>query len=177
MIFISGVHGVGKTYFCNKVSQKLGIKTYSASMLIAEKKKKGFSADKLISDIDINQQYLKCAVDELRTLENSFILDGHFCLLNEKGEITRVPEDTFYELKPDNIILLTEDPNIIAARRKERDGIEYSVEEIQLFQNAEAAYAAEIADMLSIPILISQGKHDADMTLQYIADIVRNKVE
>lgn len=52
-----------------------------------------------------------------------------------------------------------------------------SVEEIQSFQNAEAAYAAEIADMLSIPILISQGKHDADMTLQYIADIVRNKVE
>ena len=120
---------------------------------------------------------MKCAVDELRTLENSFILDGHFCLLNEKGEITRIPEDTFCELKPDNIILLTEDPSIIADRRKERDGIEYSVEEIQSFQNAEAAYAAEIADMLSIPILISQGKHDADMTLQYIADIVRNKVE
>ena len=57
MIFISGVHGVGKTYFCNKVSQELGIKTYSASMLITEKKKKDFSADKLIPDIDVNQQY------------------------------------------------------------------------------------------------------------------------
>lgn len=52
-----------------------------------------------------------------------------------------------------------------------------SVEEIQLFQNAEAAYAVEIADMLSVPVMISHGQHDADMALQYIADIVRNKVE
>lgn len=26
MIFVSGIHGVGKTYFCNMMKEKLGIK-------------------------------------------------------------------------------------------------------------------------------------------------------
>lgn len=171
MIFISGVHGVGKTFFCNIVKQRFGIETYSASTLIAEKKKKGFSVDKLIPDINDNQQYLKCAIDELRLSSNDFILDGHFCLLNESGIITRIPRDTFSELKPDCIILLTEDPTTIAARRKERDGIDYSVAEILAFQNAEIRYATEIADMLSVPIVISHGSKDIDSTIQYIANI------
>lgn len=42
MIFVSGIHGVGKTYFCNLVKKKLGIKNYSASQLIAERRKKLF---------------------------------------------------------------------------------------------------------------------------------------
>ena len=39
MIFISGIHGVGKSHFCNQVEEELNIVTYSASKLIAEKKK------------------------------------------------------------------------------------------------------------------------------------------
>ena len=35
MIFVSGIHGAGKTYFCNIIKEKLGIKNYSASQLIA----------------------------------------------------------------------------------------------------------------------------------------------
>lgn len=82
MIFISGVHGVGKSYFCDMVKQAIDINAYSASTLISKKKKSGFSSDKLIPDIDDNQQYLLQAVNELRAAEGNFILDGHFCLLN-----------------------------------------------------------------------------------------------
>ena len=39
MIFVSGVHAVGKTYFCNIVKERLGIKIYSSSQLIAERRK------------------------------------------------------------------------------------------------------------------------------------------
>ncbi len=41
MIFVSGVHGVGKSYFCNLVKDSVGIETYSASALIATKKHSG----------------------------------------------------------------------------------------------------------------------------------------
>ena len=58
MIFISGIHGVGKSYFCDKVKAELGIDTFSASKLISERKNTGFSSNKLIPDIDENQQYL-----------------------------------------------------------------------------------------------------------------------
>lgn len=45
MLFVSGIHGVGKTYFCNLVKEKLEIKNYSVSQLIAERRKKDFLAD------------------------------------------------------------------------------------------------------------------------------------
>ena len=34
MIFVSGIHGVGKDYFSKELEKKLGIKSYSASELI-----------------------------------------------------------------------------------------------------------------------------------------------
>lgn len=55
MIFISGVHGVGKSYFCDMVKTETGIESYSASTLITRKKHSGFAKDKLIPDIDDNQ--------------------------------------------------------------------------------------------------------------------------
>ena len=145
MIFVSGVHGVGKSYFCKLVKDSVGIETYSASALISAKKRSGFSKEKLIPDIDENQQFLLWAVDELRTLCQNFILDGHFCLLNASGEVQRVPYDTFAMLKPDAIVLLTENPEIIASRRKRRDGIEVAIESIKYFQREERLYANEVA--------------------------------
>ena len=37
MIFISGVHGVGKPYFCNLAKEATGIECYSASSLVKER--------------------------------------------------------------------------------------------------------------------------------------------
>lgn len=78
MIFISGIHAVGKGYFCDLVKKELGIETYSASDLIANARNAGFSSDKLVADIEENQQYLLAAVQELRESGTDFILDGHF---------------------------------------------------------------------------------------------------
>ena len=58
MIFISGIHAVGKGYFCGLVKKELGIEAYSASDLIAKARNAGFSSDKLVADIEENQQYL-----------------------------------------------------------------------------------------------------------------------
>lgn len=48
MIFISGIHGVGKSYFCNQVKKLTGIATYTASELISSEKNELFSANKQI---------------------------------------------------------------------------------------------------------------------------------
>ena len=168
MIFISGVHGVGKTYFCNKVKQRLGIDSFSASALITSKKKEGFPANKLIPDIDINQQYLLAAIEDLRSAGKEFILDGHFCLLNGEGKITRIGFDTFVSLNPDAIILLTESPEIIASRRKERDGIEPAVSTIDAFQDAERSYAKEVSSRLAVPFFHSTGHQDLNSTIEFI---------
>lgn len=168
MIFLSGIHGVGKTYFCNLVKQELGIKSYSASQLITEKRNKGFTADKLVSDIDDNQLLLIKAIDALRQNNEEFILDGHFCLLNDCGEITRIPYNTFKLLKPNAIILLTENPDVIAERRFQRDGIMQSVCKIKDFQDAEKQYAQEVSQNFKIPLQISEGAGDFRNIIDFI---------
>lgn len=168
MIFISGVHGVGKSYFCNIVKERTGIESYSASKLITERKRQGFPASKLIPDIDENQQYLLDAVAELRSSGKEFIIDGHFCLLNEEGSITRIGLDTFTTLNPDAIILLTEEPEIIARRRKGRDGIDHPVKEIRAFQDEERLYAEEVSKLLGVPLKISKGSTDTEATIDFI---------
>ena len=42
MIFLSGVHGVGKSYFCRLAKEATGIESYSASELIAQKGRSNF---------------------------------------------------------------------------------------------------------------------------------------
>ena len=168
MIFISGVHGVGKSYFCNLVKESTGIDCFSASTLIRERKKQGFPADKRVADIDENQLYLLAAVDDLRSNLGEFLLDGHFCLLNTEGVITRISLDTFTTLKPEAIILLTEDPEIIAQRRQTRDGVEHKSSDIKAFQDEEAKYAKEVAELLQVPLKISKGSNDIENTVEFI---------
>lgn len=170
MIFISGVHGVGKSYFCKQVKEATGIECYSASSLIKERKKHGFPADKRVADINENQVYLLAAVDDLRASSEEFLLDGHFCLLNTEGVITRISLNTFTTLKPEAIILLTEDPEIIAKRRQERDGVEHRVSDIKAFQDEEIIYANEVAELLHVPLKISTGSNDTENTIEFIRD-------
>lgn len=168
IIFVSGIHGVGKTYFCNMIKEELGIKNYSASQLIARRREEDFPADKFVSDITDNQMLLLDAINELRQAGEEFILDGHFCLLNEEGIITRISMETYTLLKPDMMILLMESPKIIAARRFQRDGIRQDECTVNDFQEAEKAYATEIARQLNIPLEISGGASDLGRIVKII---------
>ena len=176
MIFISGIHGVGKSYFCGLVKTELGFDTYSASSLITERKKIGFSKDKLIPDIDDNQQYLLSAIHELNNTNPLYLLDGHFCLLNSHGCVTRIPKEIFLVLQPYAIVLLTESPEIIAGRRRQRDGIDYSLDEIRQFQDEEISYAKEIAEMLDISIKISAGIRNRESALEFVKAQMRRSL-
>lgn len=171
MIFVSGVHGVGKSYFCNLVKESTGIETYSASTLITAKKQSEFSKDKLIPDIDDNQQFLLMAVNELKTFGKNFILDGHFCLLNASGEVQRISHDTFTMLKPDAIVLLTEKPEIIVSRRRERDRIDITAESVEQFQEEERRYAGEVAKNIGAKLFISNGAEDLMQAIDFIKSL------
>ncbi|MBS6591374.1 MAG: AAA family ATPase [Ruminococcus sp.] len=171
MIFISGIHGVGKSFFCNQVKRLTGIAAYTASELISSEKNELFSANKQIKDIDDNQYYLLRAVKRLNSIDEKFILDGHFCLLNSSGQITRIPIDTFIKLAPSAIILLTEKPEVIAERRKTRDNICCNIDEIAQFQKEEISYSKEIAKLLSVELKISHGADDLNSVVEFMRNI------
>lgn len=54
-----------------------------------------------------------------------YLLDGHFCLLNNEGIISKIPEETFINLSPRGIILLTDSIENISYRLNDRDNIKY----------------------------------------------------
>lgn len=168
MIFEGGIQGVGKSFFCDAVKNKFGLNSYSASQLIVDKKNKIFSKDKLVQDIYDNQRLLVATVEELRKTEREFILDGHFCLLNAEGVITRVSLDTYISLQPNRIITLLEKPEVIVERRFRRDGILHNMSEIEKFQNEEKLYAEEIARQLGVPIIVSAGANDIERVIEWI---------
>jgi adenylate kinase len=168
MIFISGVHGVGKSYFCTMLRETTGIETYTSRKIIEQAKKVLFAADKKINDIDDNQKHLLAAITVLKGKNRSFVLEGHFWLLSKDGSIVRIPKQTFIDLQPEAIVLLTEQSAVIAERRMERDGIEIDMMQTQRFQEAEIAYAQEVAEELGIPLKVSRGAGDLQDTIDFI---------
>jgi len=168
---LSGVHGVGKTYFCEFVSQSLEIEVYSASSLIANLKKRDFNKDKLIQDIEDNQALLLLALEEKEQRNKNYILDGHLCLLNENGNITRIPNRVFEQMNIDAIVLLTDKPETIAKRIYDRDGICMDKAFVGKFQEEEVEYANEITSRINKPLFISNGEKDFHDAVNFIKKI------
>lgn len=177
MIFCSGIHGVGKDYFTRKIEEELGIKSYSASELISEYGKVEFENDKKTKNIGNNQEYLLQAIRS-GNLPKEYILNGHFCLLNDNGEPERIPIETFYGLNLSRIIVLKEKPEIIVARRMIRDRQEVSVEDTKIFQEEEISYGKEVARKLGIPIGIFDARNETKQATKFIINgMEKNKIQ
>ena len=132
MIFLSGIHGSGKSYLCKELN-KYNIPTCSASHLVAKYKKEAYSSNKLINNIDDNQCVLIKAMNSLND-GNPYIWDGHLCLLNGDGEICRINSDVIIKLNPKIIITKVSDPNEIFKRLKDRDNQKYNIYFLKSFQ-------------------------------------------
>lgn len=172
LIFIGGIHGVGKTYFCNNIVNKFNLKAYSASELISRIKGEQFNKLKRVENINKNQDILIEAIDHLVDKNNFFFLDGHFCLLNKEGRITRVPVRTFENLSPKAIIVLIESVEKIIDRLYKRDNIQYDKEVIELFQGEELVYSLDISGKLQIPYLAFSNSQNSSKVYEFIEKIL-----
>jgi adenylate kinase len=151
LIFIGGVHGVGKTTICNELKSIFQIPIYSASSIIAGLKNQNFPLNKLIPDIDINQALLIEGLNDIKSREQIFILDGHFCLINESRTISKIPATVFQQINPIACIVVSDIVNKIAERLKIRDNIDYEPAFIERFQEEEINHAIFLSRYLKIP--------------------------
>lgn len=168
MIILGGVHGVGKSYFCKILKQQIRINTYSASTLIADQKNSTLTKNKFTKNITENQQHLITAIEAIEQRNTNFLLDAHFCLLDNNGAIVKIPQNIFRQLKPQAILILTEDPQIIAERRKARDGILLDAREIEMHQKEECTHSLTVANALDIPHRVYRGKEQYADAITFI---------
>ena len=126
MIFVCGIHGVGKTFYCKKLEKEYGKRIFSASDLIVSKRFQEFK-EKRVSGISENQNILIAQVNKLKREFGDFILDGHLCLLDKNGKIEKLPVGVFKSLNIKEMIVLVESPNVIQRRLKARGNRIYNL--------------------------------------------------
>lgn len=152
IFFVAGIHGVGKSTLCQKISDKHSIPHYSASDLIKRVRSNTYTEDKIVKNVDQNQDLLMAAISEY-VPEQSIVLDGHFCLFNQDKEVERIPTQTFMNLSPSAVILMHDNVSNVIARIENRDSNKYSIAAFEQLQTEEINYGTTIAKQLGIPFL------------------------
>lgn len=145
MIFVTGVHGVGKNSYCNDLKKKNDINFYSAGDIIGVTNPR----NKKVQDIDMNQKKLLHGLEQLNE-EKEYVLAGHCCLINKEGDIERIKMSVFQKMNISKIIILTGNPQDIYLNLKQRDQLAWDYEFINRLQKEEVEYSKEIAKTLNI---------------------------
>jgi len=154
VIFLAGVHGVGKGFLGTPVASALGISHLTASQLIREEKGQAtWGTDKKTSDLDDNQLALVRAVGQRRLSHPNILLDGHFVLRNAQGILTPLATSVFKELHLTGVILLTEAESVIASRLALRDKGTPNVQAISELAEAELNRAQAVCTELKLPLV------------------------
>jgi len=153
LMFVGGIHGVGKTTICSKAFEPLGYHCVTASSLISAY---GCRTDtnKRVKNVSSNQ----VALVEQLALEKQqhcrMLLDGHFTLINSQEDIEPIDCSVFQKMQLNHLILFKGDPAEIARRLEIRDGREWTPEFISAFQDAEERHARHVSDSIGIPLQI-----------------------
>ena len=179
IVFIGGVHGSGKSFIGNHILSKFGYTLISASELI-QRAKGEVADDKIITQVDTNQILLINALKNFQQSHSQIVLDGHFCLINAKGYIERVPHQTFMDISPSLIIVANPSPEIIQTRLSARKIPIRLKSSLSDFMNEEIQYAREISNSLKIPLLeidSAMGKDDLYKKIALFLKTVRNPVQ
>lgn len=168
IIFIGGIHGSGKGKICEQIISNRKINHLTASEVlrwteISEQNSKE------VSDIESTQNRLITNLNRIINEDETYLLDGHYCLLNKLGQPEKIPIKTFKDINPSKIILVVADSLEIKKRLENRDSKIYNLILIEEFQNLEISYAKDISKILSIPILlIDSMKYNFEELINFI---------
>ena len=156
VIFVGGIHGVGKSTICKKLCNDLVIEYLSASKLISDYNNKlsrnNLDVGKLVNDIGQNQDILARAVKEYAGQNEIYLLDGHFTLLDSSGNIQSIPLSTFGTLTLAAIVVLTDDPAAIQKKLSSRDGEQFDLKLLEAMQIQELTNAEQVGIKLKIKV-------------------------
>lgn len=156
VIFISGVHGVGKTSMCESYEGNIVFTFKSAGQLIrAAKAESLVNHNKDVKNIDDNQQVLIEAISVIKNSGELLLLDGHFALWDDNHRPTAIDSQVFIDLGIDSIITIHDDPESIAKRINSRDkSSTFTTEDIGALQKLEIEQANKVSTLLNLPLTL-----------------------
>lgn len=152
IIFVGGIHGVGKGTICKEISLNTGLTHLTASQVLKWEEISN-SDNKLVKNITSTQNRLIIGLKNLIKKDKKYLLDGHFCLLNSDGIPNRIDEDTFDQINPKVIAIVIDDVKKITKRLKVRDGKIYDIKVLDELQQMEIEYAKYLSNKYSVPYI------------------------
>lgn len=156
IVFIGGIHGVGKSTICQVICHELGLEYLSASELLKWEAINEDSKNKKVTDITETQSKLIESLQNTVLKDKLYLLDGHYCLLNRDNVVSEIPLKTFLQIKPIILNIILGDINEIQKRLEDRDKKPYKYKLLEHFQNSELKYATYLSQHLKIPINIGR---------------------
>ncbi|HDX9708503.1 MULTISPECIES: ATP-binding protein [Bacillus cereus group] len=167
-IFLSGIHGVGKSTLAAQLEKEINIKTFSVSDLIRKAGNNISTSIKSTENISSNQDLWKVELNKLNIGDSKLLLDGHFCLLNKNRNINSLPFSTFKDTCMKKIICIEAEPQIIRERLLKRDKNEYSVALLSEFQNCELQQATRYSSENNISLFVYNEKKPFSELINFI---------
>lgn len=155
ILFVGGVHGVGKSTMCTSLAHEFSAEYWSASELIKTEKATAVAQHgKLVANVNNNQDLLTRAFHKrlLETKARLVILDGHFSLRDTTTTIQTLPPNLFSELGITDFTCIYDDAPAIAARIHERDKQPATANGVSELQEVEMQNAKRVALELRKPL-------------------------
>lgn len=153
IIFIGGIHGVGKGTICSKIQEEIDFKHLSSSEVLKWSEVSPDPANKFVKDISDTQQRLINGLYKVVDPFQKYILDGHFCLFDGTGKVNPIPVETFMKISPILLSVVNCDPQIVSDRLKAKDNKNYDKLIIEEMQKIELAHAQLIAEKLKVDLI------------------------
>lgn len=163
--FIGGIHGVGKSTICQHICRELNMEYLSASELLKWQEISKDVKNKKVENISDTQNRLILGLE--RTIQNGkhYLLDGHFCLLNNHNEVICVPLEIFKQINPISLNLILGDISEVKERLEKRDNKLYEYDLLEHLQNKELSYARHLSKTLGITLHIGTYNHYSEMLI------------
>lgn len=156
IIFIGGIHGVGKSTICQHICRELNLEYLSASELLKWEDINDDVKNKKVRDISFTQNRLIEGLSNTIEKGHFYLLDGHYCLLNEKAEVEKISIDIFMQINPKVLGLIIGDIREIKTRLDLRDKKNYDFWLLEQLQKTELDYAKELSVVLNVPLYIEE---------------------
>ena len=161
--FIGGIHGVGKSTICKQICDEIKLEYLSASELLKWKEINEDFPNKKVKSIPATQDRLIVGLKNTIQKNKSYLLDGHYCLLNSQNEIVNVPIETFKQIKPVSLNLILGDVIEIKSRLEKRDNRPYDQDILERMQDNELNYAKHLSTTLGTTLNIGTQDDFADL--------------
>lgn len=169
VIFLSGIHGVGKGFISKRIEKEINIPIYEASKLICLNGGL-IDKDKKVKNVNGNQDLLINSINNL-VEHDIFILDGHTCLINNENCIESIDIDIFRRINVIGIVLVYDDINIISERLYKRDNIHFDKLLLDNLQKFEILNTEKLSEELRVPLLSFKNGDDIKRLINFIKDL------